>query len=219
MLKYKCLVLDHDETVVQSEKTMGYPFFCDTLRQIRPGVCVDLHSYVLDCHVMGFAPMCRERYGFTEEELREENLAWKQYIRNHIPDPFPGIDQVILRQKEAGGLVCVVSHSHKDTIVRDYQVHFGINPDAVYGYELPEHMRKPNPYPLTDIMQRFSLQPKDLLVVDDAKLAWDMAEPLGVDTAFAAWSKEEFPTVLQQMRSLCTYSFDSTQELEKFLFE
>lgn len=219
MLKYKCLVLDHDETVVQSEKTLGFPFFCDTLRKIRPGVCVDLHQYVLDCHSMGFAPMCRERYGFTEEELLEENMAWKQYIRTHIPAPFPGILEIIQKQKQAGGLICVVSHSHCDTINRDYQVHFGITPDAVYGYELPEHMRKPNPYPLTDLMERFDLQPKDLLVVDDAKLAWDMANPLGVDTAFAAWSKLEFPIVLQQMRSICTYSFDSTQELEKFLFE
>ena len=25
MLKYPCLVLDHDDTVVQSEKTIGYP--------------------------------------------------------------------------------------------------------------------------------------------------------------------------------------------------
>ena len=37
MLKYPCLVLDHDETVVQSEKTIGYPCFCQTLSRIRPG--------------------------------------------------------------------------------------------------------------------------------------------------------------------------------------
>ena len=28
MLKYPCLVLDHDDTVVQSEATVNYPFFC-----------------------------------------------------------------------------------------------------------------------------------------------------------------------------------------------
>ena len=27
MLKYPCLVLDHDDTVVQSEATVNYPFF------------------------------------------------------------------------------------------------------------------------------------------------------------------------------------------------
>ena len=29
MLKYPCLVLDHDDTVVQSEATVNYPFFCN----------------------------------------------------------------------------------------------------------------------------------------------------------------------------------------------
>ena len=27
MLKYKCLVLDHDDTVVQTERHIGYPYF------------------------------------------------------------------------------------------------------------------------------------------------------------------------------------------------
>ena len=27
MLKYPCLVLDHDDTVVQSEATVNYPYF------------------------------------------------------------------------------------------------------------------------------------------------------------------------------------------------
>ena len=27
MLRYPCLVLDHDDTVVQSEATVNYPFF------------------------------------------------------------------------------------------------------------------------------------------------------------------------------------------------
>ena len=27
MLKYPCLVLDHDDTVVQTERAIGYPYF------------------------------------------------------------------------------------------------------------------------------------------------------------------------------------------------
>ena len=37
MLKYPCLVLDHDDTVVQSEATINYPFFCYILNRFRPG--------------------------------------------------------------------------------------------------------------------------------------------------------------------------------------
>jgi phosphoglycolate phosphatase/pyrophosphatase PpaX len=37
MLKYKCLVLDHDDTVVQSEATVNYPCFLLALEKFRPG--------------------------------------------------------------------------------------------------------------------------------------------------------------------------------------
>ena len=29
MLKYPCLVLDHDDTVVQTERYIGFPYFRD----------------------------------------------------------------------------------------------------------------------------------------------------------------------------------------------
>ena len=61
MLKYRCLVLDHDDTVVQTEKTIGYPYFCYILDQFRPGETISLEDYVRDCHELGFAEMCRRR--------------------------------------------------------------------------------------------------------------------------------------------------------------
>ncbi len=219
MLKYPCLVLDHDDTVVQSEKTIGYPFFCTILSQFRPGMSIAFKDYVHDCHNLGFANMCRARFQFTDEELRDEYVAWMEHVKTNIPAPFPGIKDVIRRQKENGGLVCVVSHSSIQNITRDYDVHFGVQPDAIYGWDLPEHQRKPNPYPLEDIMAKYQLQPKDILVVDDMKLAWQMAQPLGVEIAFAAWGKEEFPKLSEEMRNICNYSFNSPKELEIFLFE
>lgn len=219
MLKYPCLVLDHDDTVVQTEKTIGYPYFCYILDQFRPGQTIDFSDYVHDCHNYGFAEMCRMRWQFTPQELKAEYEGWMAYVMTHIPDIFPGIGQVIRRQKEEGGLICVVSHSSTRNITRDYQHHFGILPDAIYGWDYPEELRKPNPYPLLDIMEKFQLKPQQLLVVDDMKLAWMMAEPLGVDIAFAAWGKQEFPELAVEMRSLCTHSFDTPNALESFLFE
>ena len=219
MLKYTCLVLDHDDTVVQSEKTLGYPHFCNTLAEIRPGSTYSLSDYVLTCHRLGFVEMCRQRWNFTEQELRDEHKSWQDYILTHIPPPFPGIAEVILRQKKEGGLVCVVSHSAKDTIVRDYREHFGIEPDAVYGCELPENQRKPSAYPLNDIMSRFNLTPKDLFVVDDTKLAHTMAKSVGAEIGFAAWSKAEFPMLKEEMNTLCDFTFDTTAQLDEFLFK
>lgn len=218
MMRYKCLVLDHDETVVQTEKTIGYPFFCRFLKKVRPDIELSLETYVTDCHQIGFLDMCRNKYAFTEEELKEEHTTWNQYLQAHIPAIFPGIARIIHKQKEAGGLLCVVSHSGEDTIKRDYLAHFGLEPDQIYGWDLPEHQRKPYPYPLEQILMTYNLAPSDILVVDDAKLACMMAAPLGVDVAYAAWGKKDFPEVDQEMRKLCKYTFDSTEELEKFLF-
>lgn len=218
MLKYPCLVLDHDDTVVQSEKTLGFPYFKEFMNRIRPDITLTFEDYVRGCHEMPFIDMCRAKWQFTDEELREEYLGWKEYIRTHIPAPYDGIDQIIRRQKEEGGLVCVVSLSGGESITRDYRVHFGLEPDRIYGWDLPKELQKPSPYPLNDIMHRYGLKPCELLVVDDLKLAWRMAKPLDVPIAFAAWSKQEFPDLAQEMRSLCDFSFDSTNELEKFLF-
>ena len=219
MPKYRCLVLDHDDTVVQSMKTLSYPFWCMELELFRPGITQSLEDYILECHNRGFASLCRDCFHFTDEELKKEHEMWMEYIMTHTPDPYPGIAEIIHRQKAEGGMICVVSHSHADNILRDYRTHFSLEPDAVYGWELPPHQRKPNPYPLEDIMRRYSLKPEEILVVDDMKLACQMAEPLGIGVAYSGWNGLEIPEIEEEMRSMCTYSFESTEKLYNFLFE
>ena len=219
MLKYPCLVLDHDDTVVQTERTIGYPYFRDYIERIRPGQTLSFPEYVRDCNNMIFADMCRIRWRFTEEELQEEYMGWKAYSRIHTPAVCSGMERIIHRQKELGGMVCVASLSTREIIERDFLHHFGFLPDSIYDYDLPVDKRKPSPYALTDIMDRYGFAPKDLLMVDDMKLGCQMAKSVGVATAFAGWSKAEFPQLTEEMRNICDFSFDSTEELEKFLFD
>ncbi len=219
MLKYPCLVLDHDDTVVQSEATVNYPFFCYILDQFRPGTKITLQEYTYGCFHFGFSGMCRSWYGFTEQEILDEYRGWQAYIVNHIPAPFPGISRIIHRQKSEGGLICVVSHSCIQNITRDYSTHFGILPDEIYGWDLPEALRKPSTYPLEQIMTKNHLSPKELLVVDDMKPAWEMASKAGVSIAFAGWGRRDCPEILSEMSRLCDYFFLSTEALEKFLFD
>lgn len=218
MSKYRCLVLDHDDTVVQTLKTLSYPFFLLELEQFRPGATMTLEEYILECHRLGFAEMCRERFQFTDEEMKLEHKQWMEYILQNIPDPYPGIGNIIHRQKEEGGLICVVSHSHVDNISRDYTAHFGILPDAIYGWELPPHQRKPNPWPLEDIMKRFRLKPEEILVVDDMQLSCMMAKPLGIAVAYSGWNGLNISSLTAEMERLCTYSFSTINQFERFLF-
>ena len=219
MLKYKCLVLDHDDTVVQSMKTLSYPFFLLELEQFRPGASISLEEYILECHRLGFAELCRQRFHFTDGEMKLEHKQWMEYILQNIPAPYPGISDIIHRQKAEGGLICVVSHSHVDNISRDYDAHFGIQPDAIYGWELLPHQRKPNPWPLEDIMRRFGLKAEEILVVDDMKLACQMAEPLGVKVCYAGWSGIGVQTLADEMKTICAMNFDTTEEFYHYLFE
>ena len=218
MLKYKCLVLDHDDTVVQSMKTLCHPFFLIELEQFRPGQTISLEDYALECHRVGFGDLCTKRFGFTEEELKLEHKQWMEYIMQHTPDPYPGIREIIHRQKAEGGLVCVVSHSSVANITRDYKTHFDCLPDAIYGWDLPPHQRKPNSWPLQDIMEKYGLKPEEILVVDDMKLACQMAAPLGVEVCYAGWSNMGIEEVTRDMERICAYSYNSLEEFGKFLF-
>lgn len=218
MLKYPCLVLDHDDTVVQSEATVNYPFFCYILDQFRPGERITLDEYTNGCFSPGFADMCRQRYNFTEQELVDEYNGWMEYVKTHIPAAFSGIKELICRYKAAGGILCVISHSSQINITRDYQTHFGILPDEIYGWDLPAHQRKPSTYPLEQIMKKYGLKPQDILVVDDLKPAWVMCRNAGVPIAFAAWSKENCPHIMEEMTALCDFTFHSPQALTEFLF-
>ena len=218
MLKYPCLVLDHDDTVVQSEATVNYPFFVEFLKDYRPGASITLHEYISGCFHPGYIDMCKQRFQFTDEELLTEYKGWKEYIRSHIPAPYPGIGAIIRRQKELGGLVCVVSQSTQENILRDYRTHFGVEPDAVFGWDLePEH-RKPSPWALEQIMAAYSLTAEQLLIVDDMKPAVQMARDAGCPIAFAGWGRKEFPRITEEMTHLCDLAFDSTESFQKFLF-
>ena len=219
MLKYPCLVLYHDDTVVQTLKTLSYPFWCLELEQFRPGTTMTIHDYVRECHRLGFADMCREIFQFTDAELKKEHVQWMGYIMENIPEIFPGIERIVHRQKAEGGMLFVVSHSHEDNILRDYLHHFGIRPDGIYGWERPAEQRKPNPFPLMDIMKKYGFKPEEILVVDDMQLACQMADPLGVPVAFAGWDDMGVPELREEMANRCAFSFDSVSELERFLFD
>ena len=219
MLKYPCLVLDHDDTVVQSESTVNYPCFCEFLKIYRPGTVYTLAEYVSDCGNMSFVDLCRSRFHLTEDELLEEYHFWKNYARTHIPAPFPGIQELLHAYRKAGGKICVVSMSSEETILRDYRVHFGFEPDLIFGCDLPEEYRKPSTYALEQIAHQFGFQPSQMLVVDDMTFAVPMARSGGCPMAFAAWGRQDFPAVCAAMEECCDYTFHTPEDLKRFLFK
>lgn len=219
MLKYPCLVLDHDDTAVKSELTVNYPCFLLALEKFRPGETMEYPEFVDWCFRHEFTDFLRLKYDFTEEELLEEYHMWQDYSKTHIPPAYEGIRELIAEQKKRGGMVCVVSLSSRENILRDYRTHFGMEPDMVFSCDDPRDQRKPNPYPLEQIMARFSLSSSQLLMIDDLPTGPQMAAKAGVSSVFAAWSRQESPGLMEAMSELCDYTFHSTEDLRKFLFD
>ena len=217
-MKYKCLVFDHDDTVVNSTATIHHPCFVQFLKEYRPGRSCTLEQYLLSNFHPGFIEMCREEYALSDDELLVEVNYWKEYVKDRIPSVYPGIRELMLQHKAEGGLICVVSHSFEDNIYRDYAANDLPRPDAVYGWSRPPEERKPNPFPLEDIMRLFSLSSSELLMIDDLKPGYDMARSCGVDFAAVGWSYE-LDEIEQFMRKNCTEYFKSVEALCSYLFQ
>ena len=112
--------------------------------------------------------------------------------------------------------MCVVSHSFDENILRDYAANSLPVPDAVFGWEQPPAQRKPQPWPLEEIMRRFGLAPRDLLMIDDLKPGYDMAAACGVDFAGVGWSND-IASIEAFMRKNCANYFKTVPELADFV--
>lgn len=217
-MKYKCLVLDHDDTVVNSTASIHYPAFIESLKILRPDIKHTLEEHFSFNFAPGFNEYCYGTLGFTEEEMDFQTKNWLSYVAKHIPETFDGIREILWKFKEEGGYICVSSHSMKENILRDYKANDLPAPDMVFGWELPEKDRKPAPYALETIMKELHLSPKELVMVDDLKPGKDMADSCGVDFIAAGWA-HSVPEIVAYMKANCDNYCSTVEELQRILFE
>lgn len=218
-MRYQCLVLDHDDTVVDSTASVHYPAFMETLRRLRPGKweSLTLEEYFLYNFEPGFAEFCRDILGFTAEEDAEQGRAWEHYVAGHVPKAYPGMKEFLWRCREAGIRLCVVSHSLKENILRDWRENGLPEPEFVYGWDSAPEKRKPSPWPLKEIMRRTGLSPDALLMMDDLKPGKQMADACDVDFAAAGWA-HHVPQIVEYMRRECPRYCPELRDLEAIVF-
>ena len=217
-LKAPCLVLDHDDTTVNSTATVHYPSFVEYMNLHFPDVHLTLEEYFLYNFDPGVVPMFTDICGLTVEQMQDEEVFWNEYVRQHVPKAYPGIRELLEEQKRRGGRICVVSHSLAGNILRDYRENALPEPDLVFGWERPPEERKPSPWPLKQIMEQFGMEPGELLVVDDLKPGYDMAKAAGVPFAAAGWANDIEP-IERFMRANCGLYFKTVAELKRYLFD
>lgn len=217
-MKYRCLILDHDDTAVKSTPDIHHPSFVEALKTLRPELeQLSLEQFVSYCFNPGFSEMCKDVFKFTKEEQERQYEIWKRCTKETMPDFYPGFPEFIKEYKKIGGIVCVVSHSQRELIIRDYMSHCDLTPDLVFGWEMEEHLRKPSAYPILEIMKRFHLSNNDVLVLDDLKPGLDMARRCDVTFAAAGWS-HLIPEIENYMRDHSDYYFSTVEAFRKFIF-
>ncbi|WIV11452.1 HAD hydrolase-like protein [Proteiniborus sp. MB09-C3] len=216
-MKYRCLILDHDDTVVKSTPDIHYPSFIEALKTLRPEKeLLSLEEFVSYCFNPGFSELCKDILKFSKAEQEYQYRIWKSYTKSKSPDFYAGFPELIKEYKKLGGIICVVSHSESEQIARDYMLNCNLTPDLIFGWDLEEHQRKPNPYPILEIMKRFNFDRHEVLVVDDLKPGLDMARSCNVKFAGAGWS-HIIPDIQKYMKNNSDYYFTTVESFKKFI--
>jgi len=217
-MKYKCLIVDHDDTLVNSTATIHYPCFIEYLDKTREGVSKNytLKEYFIKNFSPGVVELFRDELGMSEEEFLDEQRYWSEYVKNHIPTAYEGLREVLSEFKERGGMIAVASHSYEKYILRDYRHNGLVMPDAIYSWDMPPELRKPHPHTVLDIIEKYGFEKKDILVLDDLKPGYDMAKAAGVDFACAGWGYD-VEEIEGFMRKNCDYYFKTVEEFGRFL--
>lgn len=219
-MKYKCLLLDHDDTVVASTEAIHYPSFVAYIDENKPHLSgkYSFEEFIRKNFAPGVLEFFRDEIGLDDEELAKEDKYWQEFVSTRIPKAYPGIAEIIEAFRARGGIVAVASHSYEHYIRRDY-LHNGLpTPDIIYGWDLPRDKRKPSPFTVLDICEKYGISPSEVLVVDDLKPGYDMARAAGADFAAAGWAYD-VAEIAEFMKKNCDYYLSSVDDLRKIIEE
>jgi phosphoglycolate phosphatase-like HAD superfamily hydrolase len=216
-MRYKCLVIDHDDTSVNSTPFIHYPAFLQGMKYLRPEMKqINFEQYMVKNFDPGLGEYFTKELLFDKNELSEEIKIWRSFTDRMIPEFFPGFLEFVNAFRYKGGIVAVVSHSLKENIERDYKHKAGFMPDMVFGWEQDENRRKPHPYPVIEIIRHFNLDKNDILVLDDLKPGLLMAKNANVKFAAAGWAYD-IPVIKKFMKKNGDFYFSSIEELKEFI--
>jgi phosphoglycolate phosphatase/pyrophosphatase PpaX len=217
------LVLDHDETSVDSTPAIHYPAYIEIMRVLRPKEKpLTLEGWFKKNFHPGVMHYYEDELEFTKEELKKEYEVWRRFTTNMLPEFYEGIIPALEEFKKGGGLIGVVSHSEKELIEKHYQEKSqGFRPDMIIGWTKDKEKNKPSPWPVYEIVKVLGVRPKEILVIDDLKPGIEMAINANVDAAAAGWAYRKhnlnIPEIEDYMKSKCIAYFDTIEQFRRFI--
>ncbi|CAL1169532.1 unnamed protein product [Cladocopium goreaui] len=217
-LRFRVLLLDHDDTTVRGTEEVHYPAHVESVRVLRPELePVSLEGWFQKNHEPGVS--CYLKSLFTPELMEEEQRIWTKAMEDKVPTFYEGIAELLSEFRARGGCVAVVSHSPAEVIQRHYSAHpwaEQIQPDLVLGWDQDASRRKPAPWPALHALEYFGAKPTEALVVDDLSPGVKMAKAAGLEVVAAGWGHSVEP-IQEYMRKECRHYFETVQEFADFL--
>lgn len=216
-MKYKCLITDHDDTLVNSTVEVHYPCMVECLQELRPGTIHTFDQFYDYNFHLGFDGYADRILHFTPEEANRQMQIWRKWTSTHRPTFFDGVSTLLSDFKAAGGILIVSSHSEKNVILNDFKNGGCPKPDEIYGWDLKPEQRKPSTYTIEKITKRFGIQPSEMVMIDDMRHGLDMCKAAGVDFIFANWARKP-QYLVDYMKSHSDFTASSPEEVRELIF-
>jgi HAD superfamily hydrolase (TIGR01549 family) len=150
------------------------------------------------------------------DEVMKDYLAFYRAHHNELAQIYPGIEDILRSIKESGKKLAVFTGKGTHTAMITLQeFHIDKYFDfIVTGNDVVKH--KPSSEGLLKIMEHFTLQPDELLMVGDSVSDVKAAREAGVMIAAVLWDSYAKEKVLQMKTD---FVFDNTKEFQDWLIE
>mmetsp|Transcript_18953 Transcript_18953/g.34219 ORF Transcript_18953/g.34219 Transcript_18953/m.34219 type:complete len:227 (-) Transcript_18953:57-737(-) len=217
-LQWQILLLDHDDTAVDSTARIHYPAHVAALNELRPDLePVSFEGWVSVCHQPGVKEYMAQL--FDKKAGHREHEIWRSFTTTMVPEFYDGMLALLQEYVDRGGKIYVVSHSEED-VIRSHYARAGAEHliAGVFGWNEDAEWRKPSPRPALYALEKHGVRAANALVVDDLSPGVKMAKAAGIRVVGAGWG-HRVPEVRDYMRSNCDMFCDSVAELRSILLQ
>lgn len=193
-LRKKCLILDHDDTIINSQESIHYPLFVDVLKILRPNIIpIDFEKFIELSNELGFVKMCRMLYHYNEKEIQFEYEHWKIHSSLIEAPAFEGIKEFLTAFIEIGGVIIVYTMNSKQNVIKDYERLFNFVPNRIISHDQYYILRKPYRLSILKELHNLNLTVEDCIFIDDTPMLLELKHRLNMDFIAANWAKSANP--------------------------
>ena len=218
-LQYKCIVLDHDDTTVNTTPLIHYQSYINFMNKYKPNSPqITLQQWYVEMWDKNLFQFLSDYMKLNETEMKQISEEWMKLHKTIPIQMFEGFYELMTEYKQLGGIVCICSHSQQKVIQQFYDSYRDgiLQPDCIFGLEKNEIEKcKPYTYPIEEIMRKYQLEKKDIVVIDDLYHGLEMARRSGVDAIGTLYGigHELVEKLIKEMTSIVVHSIDELRSL------